>query len=95
MRAHFKKVFNNHQAIDPTILDEIRQRTSKTELGDPPSLEEVKHALRKAANGKSPGESGIPAEALKALDNELLQDCLLSFLTDYWNNPEVDFESWH
>eukprot|EP00978_Attheya_sp_CCMP212_P022516 scaffold67214_cov53-Attheya_sp.AAC.5 len=72
-----------------------RQRTSKTELGDPLSLEEVKHALRKAANGKSPGESSITAEALKALDNELLQDCLLSFLTDYWNDPEVDFESWH
>eukprot|EP00978_Attheya_sp_CCMP212_P039629 scaffold207894_cov31-Attheya_sp.AAC.1 len=77
------------------ILDEIRQRTSKTELGDPLSLEEVKHALRKAANGKSPGESGIMAEALKALDNELLQDCLLSFLTDYWNDQEVYFESWH
>eukprot|EP00978_Attheya_sp_CCMP212_P033764 scaffold137882_cov54-Attheya_sp.AAC.4 len=69
---------------------------SKTELGDPPSLEEVvKHALRKVANGKLPGESGITAEALKALDNEVLQDCLLSFLTDYWNDPEVDFESWH
>jgi hypothetical protein len=95
MGAHFTKVFNNHRAIDPTILDEIRQRTSKTELGNPPSLEEVKLALRKAANGKSPGESGITAEALKALDNELLQDCLLSFLTDYWNDPEVDYESWH
>eukprot|EP00978_Attheya_sp_CCMP212_P046216 scaffold379605_cov24-Attheya_sp.AAC.1 len=57
MGAHLKKVFNNHREIDPTILDEIRQRTSKTKLGDPPNLEEVKHALRKAANGKSPGES--------------------------------------
>ena len=85
---HFKKVFNNHQAIDPMILDKIRQRRSKTELGDPQSLVEVTHALWKAANGKLPGESGTMAEALKALNNELLQDCVLSFLTDYWNDPE-------
>jgi hypothetical protein len=37
------------------------------------------------------------AEALKALDNELLQDVLLQgFLTDYyWTDPEVDYDSWH
>eukprot|EP00978_Attheya_sp_CCMP212_P009820 scaffold23398_cov58-Attheya_sp.AAC.4 len=49
----------------------------KRDLGDSPTTEEVKLALRKAANGKSPGESRITAELPKALDNELLQDILL------------------
>eukprot|EP00978_Attheya_sp_CCMP212_P039614 scaffold207669_cov57-Attheya_sp.AAC.2 len=34
------------------------------------------------------------AEALKALKDELLRDCLVSFLADYWNDLEVDYESW-
>eukprot|EP00978_Attheya_sp_CCMP212_P004968 scaffold10957_cov56-Attheya_sp.AAC.1 len=95
MSSHFKKVFNNHREIDPTVLDEIKQREVKGDLGNPPTIEEVKLALRKAVNWKSPGESGITAEALKALDNELLQDVLLGFLTDYWTEPEVDYDSWH
>eukprot|EP00978_Attheya_sp_CCMP212_P037003 scaffold171651_cov63-Attheya_sp.AAC.3 len=68
--------------IDPTVLDEIKQREVKRDLGDPLTIEEVKLALRKAANGKSPGQSRITAEALKALDNKLLQDVLLGFLTN-------------
>jgi hypothetical protein len=36
-----------------------------TELGLPPTNEKFAAALRKIANGKSPGESGITPEALK------------------------------
>eukprot|EP00978_Attheya_sp_CCMP212_P025340 scaffold81257_cov24-Attheya_sp.AAC.1 len=88
MSTHFKKVFNNHRERDPTVLDKIKQIEVKRDLGNPPIIKEVKLALKKAVNGKSPGESGITAEALKALDNELLQDILLGFLTDYWTDPE-------
>eukprot|EP00978_Attheya_sp_CCMP212_P021094 scaffold61228_cov46-Attheya_sp.AAC.2 len=97
MSTHFKFFFNNdhREIVDLTVIDEIKQREVKRELDDPPTIKEVKLALRKAANGKSPGESGITAEALKALDNELLQDILLGFLTDYWTEPEVDYDSWH
>eukprot|EP00978_Attheya_sp_CCMP212_P018353 scaffold50097_cov33-Attheya_sp.AAC.3 len=57
--------------IDPTVLDKIKQREVKRDLGDPSTVQEVKLALRKSADGKSPGESRITAEALKALNNEL------------------------
>ena len=68
MAEHFKKVFNNHRPIDISVLDELEQREIISELGLPPTNEEFAAALRKIANGKSPGESGITPEALKNLD---------------------------
>jgi hypothetical protein len=32
--THFKKVVNNYREIDPTVLDKIKQREVKRDLGD-------------------------------------------------------------
>eukprot|EP00978_Attheya_sp_CCMP212_P047038 scaffold421192_cov59-Attheya_sp.AAC.1 len=57
MGNHFSKVFNNHRPIDSTVIEEIKQREIRTELGDPPTVAEVANAIRKVANGKAPGEA--------------------------------------
>ena len=94
MAEHFKKVFNNHRPIDISVLDELEQREIISELGLPPTNEEFAAALRKIANGKSPGESGITPEALKNLDYSHTRT-LREFLREYWTNPNVDYEEWH
>eukprot|EP00978_Attheya_sp_CCMP212_P004194 scaffold9100_cov64-Attheya_sp.AAC.4 len=69
MGEHFTKVFNNYREIDlSAVLKELDQRTTDDELGKTPTSGEIALALRKAANGKAPGESGITTEALKALE---------------------------
>eukprot|EP00978_Attheya_sp_CCMP212_P012017 scaffold29800_cov23-Attheya_sp.AAC.1 len=94
MGEHFTKVFNNHRDIDLSVLEELDQRTTDNEVGNPPTAGEIALALRKAANGKAPGESGITAEALKALEGIPFRT-LKDFLVDHWENPETDFVAWH
>eukprot|EP00978_Attheya_sp_CCMP212_P021307 scaffold62028_cov51-Attheya_sp.AAC.1 len=66
MGKHFKKVFKNHQQINSSVLGKLEQWEIISSLGDPPSDTAFDTALRKIANGKSPGESGITPKALKA-----------------------------
>lgn len=56
--------------VDFSVLNGVHKRT--TELGCDllPSMDELKKPIKKMANGKKPGESGMPAEALKALPDE-------------------------
>jgi hypothetical protein len=69
--AHCHKVYNRDDApdapVDFSVLNDIFQRPTLNSLGMPPSTTEIQHHITKLANNKSPGESGIPAEALKAL----------------------------
>ena len=55
--------------------------------------EEVKQAVTKFSNGKSPGLNDIPPDTFKALDNQNLLT-LLGFLNSYWKE-ETDFDEWH
>ena len=57
------------------------------------SLEEVKQAVTKLSNRKSPGLNDVPLDAFKALDNQNLLT-LLDFFNSYWKE-ETDFEEWH
>ena len=66
---HFSKLFNNQTPLpcDLTALDLVKQHADYTHLASPPSLQEVHAALRRMANGKAPGPSGITADALKSM----------------------------
>jgi hypothetical protein len=68
MDNHFTEVCNNNQPIDITILNDLKQQETIADLGIPPTDEEFAAALRKIANGKLSGGSGITPEALKYLD---------------------------
>ena len=55
--------------------------------------EEVKQAVTKLSNGKSPGLNDIPPGAFKALDSQNLLT-FLDFLNSYWLE-EIDFGEWN
>ena len=65
MGKHFEKVFNNHKPIDLLVLNELEQQPTLHELGEVLTEVEIKSALRKIANGKSPGKSRIIPESVK------------------------------
>eukprot|EP00978_Attheya_sp_CCMP212_P019616 scaffold55228_cov62-Attheya_sp.AAC.9 len=65
MSKHFTKVFNNHHPLDISVLDEVAQRDIIKSLGDSLTTTEIESVLR-----KTPGESGITPEALKAFYDE-------------------------
>jgi hypothetical protein len=65
---HFKRVFNNHRPVNPTILADIPQRPTLHDIDSPITFNEVNAAINKLKNGKSPGLNGIPPEAYKAMN---------------------------
>ena len=90
---HFARVFQAKRPVDFTVLRGILQRLLIPELDRPISWAEIKKAVRKLANGKSPGLNDVPPDAFKALDDANLLT-LLDFFNSYWNE-ETDFSEWH
>ena len=88
-KEHFSKLYNNKTTTtyDPTIiaeLEQFRQPTNET-LGQPPKWEEIRKALSKMENEKSPGPNKIPPEAFKNLQG-LGYITLTNIIYDYWTN---------
>ena len=90
---HFEKVYTDHRPIDWKVLLDIEQRTTSRELDASISWVELRKAIAKLANGKSPGLNDVPPDAFKALTDGNLRT-LLAFLNSFWDN-EVDFAEWH
>ena len=74
---HFLKVFNSKVNIDWTLLDELKQKSIKEELGTPLSLKEFTSAIMKLTLHKSPGLNGISPNVLRALDSDNTKNCLI------------------
>ena len=89
MGPHFEKVYTHHRPIDWKVMLDIEQRTTLWELDASILWEELRKAIAKLANGKSPGLNDVPPDAFKALTDEKLRT-LLAFLNSFWDD-EVDF----
>ena len=90
-------VFNRlvESAYDPSILDEIDQLPTKTELGADITSDEIKHAIRKMANGKSPGKNRIPPEAYKLWLNGDASFLLQNIIEFFWDDDDFDPHTFH
>ena len=73
-------------------MNDIFQCPTLNPLGMPPSTTEIQHHITKLANNKSPGESGIPAEALKALPPDGIE-YVRTLLQDFWEGRRI-YEEW-
>ena len=71
----------------------IPQRETIHAVNDPITMDELQHQIYKASNKKSPGESGVTAEAIKHLsdDTKLL---FLYIIQDFFDG-NTDPEEWH
>jgi hypothetical protein len=83
---------NNLPPVDSSILDDISQCPTLNPLGMPPSTTEIQHHITKLANNKYPGESSIPAEALKALPPDGIE-YVHTLLQDFWEGRR-NYEEW-
>eukprot|EP00957_Ditylum_brightwellii_P192426 14649817-Ditylum_brightwellii.AAC.1 len=89
-------------------MELIDQLPNFLHITDLISLNEVRAALWRMANGKAAGPSGITSDALKLMvwqdnsldandsannDADFLATAMHDLLTDFWEN-KLDFESW-
>jgi hypothetical protein len=91
---HFHSLFNSQVQIDITVLDELRQHEIIHELGNPPTFNEVKSAISSMKFDKAPGLTGLTTDMIKSLPNEAIQ-FYTDIINNFWNDKQVDFESWH
>ena len=93
MGPHLENFYRNHRPVDWSLLHEIPQRHFVLELDTLISWKELKQAITKLSNGKSPGLNDVPPDAFKALDDQNLLT-LMNFFKYYWLE-ETDFTEWH
>jgi Reverse transcriptase (RNA-dependent DNA polymerase) len=95
VREHFETdVFARSSTYDTDALNSLSQRQCVLQLGEPPSFDEFKSAIRRMKSRKAPGENGIPAEAYKLMDDDILLD-FHSALVRFWIEDDFDPVDWH
>ena len=84
-RRHFTKILNIQSEFDVEELRRVRQKSSRPEMAEVPSDEELLSAVGKMRNGKAGGESGILPEMIKAAccEEEFLRR-LLELVKGVW-----------
>ena len=88
---HFSKVYNVPTSYEPATVATIEQQEVCEDLADPPTLEELRQAVRRLRNGKAAGGSGILPELLKAGGDGLMM-ALLDLVQTVWNAERVPQE---
>lgn len=88
---HFEGLLSKGHLVDflryleerPWLDNQLNQEMHIEELDEMFSLDEVKRAVSRMANGKSSGEDGIPIECLKVLSSEDIHSLVVT-LNKIW-----------
>ena len=90
MGPHLSKVYSNHRPVTWEVTNDIKQRDTVPDIDHSIQWEEIKLAIAKLANEKSPGLNDVPPDAFKALSKQTI-DILLNLYNAYWKG-DIDFE---
>ena len=71
-KEYFSGLLNAESTTDDSVLWNIEPFQEQTHLSNPPTMEDLRMAINKTKNNKSPGVDGIPAEIYKHGGEELL-----------------------
>ena len=82
-REHFSNLLNRPSDVAPVVLDVILQKAIKGDHDLPPTLGEVKKAIKQTSISKTSGIDGLTAEVFKAAASETL-NTFHSILTSMW-----------
>ena len=93
MGPHLSKVYPNHRPVIWEVTEDIEQRDTVPDIDHYIKWEEIKLAIAKLANVKSPRLNDVPPDAFKALSNQNI-DILLNLYNTYWKG-EIDFDKCH
>ena len=84
-RSTFNQLLNRPSAADQEALQQIPQKPLLEDLDLPPSVDEVKTAIKEMNGGKTPGTDGIHLELYKVIcttDFKAFHDILVSILEE-------------
>ena len=90
MGLHLSKVYSNHRPVTWEVSKDIEQRDTAPDIDRSITWEEIKLAIAKLGNEKSPSLNDVPLDSFKALSNQNI-DILLNFYNTYWKG-NIDFD---
>ena len=79
---HYQEFFKERKVIDVNLKGQILGKTSNETL-NPPTRAETKLAIKSMSSGKMPGQSGITADLLKSLQDQVVPVINASF-NNFW-----------
>ncbi|XP_047120326.1 craniofacial development protein 2-like [Schistocerca piceifrons] len=85
---HYLELYAAENEVSKDACDAIKQISVLEELDAMPTMEEFCREIDSLANGKAPGEDGIPAEVIKYNKSVLLKH-LYSLITTSWEEGYV------
>ena len=81
-KLHYEELFSERKAMDVNLKGQIQEETPDDML-NPPTRAETKLAINSMSSGKAPGQSGITADLLKSLQDQLIPVINASF-NNFW-----------
>ena len=85
---HFGELLNQETPVNENVLDKIPQLQTNESLALPPTIDELRKAIKTAKQGKAAGPDGIPAEIFKHGGDELTQK-LLDLFQKIWESETL------
>ena len=64
-KEYFERLLNVEAETDESVISELPPYPEQTHMSEPPTIEEVRCAIKRSKSNKSPGIDGIPAEIYK------------------------------
>ena len=55
IEEHYQTIFNRKLPVDPSILDDLVQHPINVNIGNVPTIQEVRITIQKMKNNKAPG----------------------------------------
>ena len=91
-QAHFEKLYAWQPQYDPGVLEDIDRRQTRWEIGDVPTDDQIRMAVRRP-NHSAPGASGVRAELWKLIaDDDQLYKRLRQVIHGFWNSGKQPSE---
>jgi len=88
MKEHVSDLLNKPPSFSTDALQGIKQRPVDDKLGLPPSMEEIRVAIKETKLKKAPGQDGIPPEAYR-YGGEAFVLALHHIFITCWENREL------
>lgn len=87
-KEHFETLLNNETTVANETLDQLTQHPIATSMADPPTIIEVKTAIKSMKNNKACGKDNIPAEIYK-LGGDYIHAKFHQILLRIWSEEEI------
>ena len=85
---HYQELYSRETTVTNTAIENTTLPTME-ELDTPPTVDELRKAIKSLASGKAPGSDGLPPEIVKLASESSLLGHLHDLLLQCWEEGAI------